>query len=61
MEHEDERRKLSKQARISADKYSAKYFAEQVLDVYKIAIGNSENNKNIFDKMKNVIKKGFHD
>lgn len=61
LENEDVRRRLSRQARISAEKYSAKYFADQVLDVYKIAIGNSEKDKNLLDKMKNVIKKGFHD
>lgn len=61
LENEEKRKKLSKQARISAEKYSAKYFAEQVLDVYRIAIGNSGSNKNFFDKMKNVVKKGFHE
>ena len=32
--------KLSKQARISAETHSSKYFAEQILDVYRIAIKN---------------------
>ena len=33
-------RKLSNQARISAETHSSKYFTEQILDVYKIAIKN---------------------
>ena len=33
---------LSKGARNSADKHSSKYFAERVLDVYKIAIKNKK-------------------
>ena len=32
--------KLSKQARISAETHSSRYFAEQILEVYKIAIKN---------------------
>lgn len=33
-------KRLSKQARISANQYSSKYYAERVLDVYEIAIKN---------------------
>lgn len=33
-------RKLSNQARISAETHSSKYFTDQILDVYKIAIKN---------------------
>ena len=33
-------KKLSNQARISAETHSSKYFADQILDVYKIAIKN---------------------
>lgn len=37
--------KLSSQARISAETHSSKYFAEQILDVYRIAIKNNKNKK----------------
>lgn len=33
--------KMSKQARISSEVHSSKYFAEKVLDVYKMAIGGT--------------------
>ena len=37
--------RLSSQARISAETHSSKYFAEQILDVYRIAIKNNKNKK----------------
>lgn len=45
--------KFSKQARINADTYSSKYFAERVLDVYRLAI-NGETSEE-----KNSVKNGF--
>ena len=52
------------QARINGEAHSSKYYAEKVLDVYSIALGGipgSDRPKRSFtDKMKNVIKKGFH-
>ena len=44
---------FSKQARINADTYSSKYFAERVLDVYRLAI-NGETSEE-----KNSVKNGF--
>ena len=38
-------KKLSQQARLSAETHSSKYFAEQILDVYKIAIKNKPKHK----------------
>lgn len=52
--------RISNQARISAEPYSAKYFAERVLDVYKEAIGPQEKN-GIIGKIKRVIKDGLHE
>ncbi len=50
-------KKLSSQARIQAETHSSKYFAEQILDVYKIAIKNKPKHKIPFiEKMHNVIK-----
>ena len=48
---------MSKQARITADSHSLKYYAEKILDVYRFAL-KEEKNDNIWDKIKNVIKKG---
>ena len=44
---------FSKQARINADTYSSKYFAERVLDVYRLVI-NGETSEE-----KNSVKNGF--
>lgn len=44
---------FSKQARINADTYSSKYFAERVLDVYRLAIGGETSEE------KNSVKNGF--
>lgn len=64
LENEDKRKYMAHQARITAEKHSSKYFAEQVLDVYKIATGDRplKNNKKTYwtilkDKVKSCIKK----
>lgn len=49
-------KELSRQARNSAEVHSSKYFAEHILDVYKIAIKNKlKNNKTLVDKIIGVI------
>ena len=50
-------KKLSKQAKISAETHSSKYFVNSILDVYKIAIENKGNKKNIIGKFKNIFSK----
>ena len=65
LKDEKERKKMGRQARISADEHSSKYFAERVLDVYRIAMGISNDEepplkKNFFQRLKDVVKKGFH-
>ena len=52
-------KQFGKQARINADAHSSKYFAERVLDVYKIAIGitNEKSNKSFLGKFKKVLGK----
>lgn len=57
---EPTRKRIEKQARISAEPYSAKYFAERVLDVYKVAIG-PQKKKGIFGRIKEVIKDGLYE
>ena len=43
-------------ARIAAETHSSKYFAEQILDVYKIAIKNRPKHKiPIIEKVHNLI------
>ena len=51
-----------RQARITADQHSSKYFAEQVLDVYNTALkGNPvPKDRTFLGKMKDVAKKGFY-
>lgn len=51
---------LKKQAHISSEAYSLKYFAEQVQDVYYKAIGNKPGNQKFFDKVVSIVKGGFH-
>lgn len=51
--------RLSKQARISADTHSSKYFINSILDVYKIAIKNKPKKISIpiVTKIKNLFSK----
>jgi len=49
-------KKMGNQARINAELHSSKYFAERVLDVYKIAIGiDKKNNKSFLSRLKKVV------
>ena len=49
-------KKLSSQARISAETHSSRYFAEQILEVYKIAIKNKPKLKiPIAEKIRKII------
>lgn len=50
---------MGKQARINAEKHSSKYFAERVLDVYKIAIGINDipNKSSFFNRLKKELGK----
>lgn len=64
MKNSDLKKSMSRQARISAEMHSSKYFAEQVLDVYKIALGDcyqeKKQERGIFGKMKKGVKRVFH-
>lgn len=52
------RQKLSSQARISAETHSSKYFAEQILDVYRIAIKTNSNKKHpVIEKIQKLFTK----
>ncbi len=48
--------KLSKQARINVDRYSSKYFAESVLQVYQYALDHKENRLGVFGKIVEKFK-----
>lgn len=54
LENREQLEKLGKQARISSETYSSKYFAERALDVYSLAI-KGKKKKSFFDKLKGVI------
>lgn len=49
-------KKLSKQARINVERYSSKYFAESVLNVYKYALEHKENRLGVFGKLVEKLK-----
>ena len=53
--------KMQRQARITADEHSLKYYAEKVLDVYRSAIEAKQNERKFIDKIKDVVKHGFDD
>ena len=59
--NKDELKRLGRQARIQAETYSSKYYAERVLEVYKRAIKEKqkENKYGIFSKMSNILKERF--
>lgn len=48
--------RLSNQARINSERFSAKYFAESVLDVYKYAIKNKKNHLGLIGKFVDKVK-----
>ncbi len=56
---------LSKQARITAESHSSKYFAEKVLDVYKTALGDryqqkiEKKQKSFIGRLKNNVRRSF--
>ena len=57
-----ELKRLSKQARLSADMHSSKYFVESILDVYKIAIKNKPQTIiPLVGKIKYILKKDDKD
>lgn len=57
-ENEKERKDFERQARIQAETYSSKYYGERVLEVYKRAIKEKEeeNRFGIFSKLYKIIK-----
>ena len=62
IEDTTKRERFSKQARITAEEHSTKYFADKVLAVYKKALGEEEQgerSKTFFGRLKNQIKRGF--
>ena len=58
----EKRKNMGNQGRINSETYSSKYFAERVLDVYKLALKDRtlKNNRTFFNRLKNTIKRGFH-
>lgn len=56
LKNKDELKVMSKQARITADSHSLKYYAEQILDVYNFAL-STKNEIKLINKIKNTLKK----
>ena len=48
---------LGNQARINSETYSSKYFAERVLDVYKLTQNKKRKSKKMKDKIMNLLEK----
>lgn len=59
--NKEKREMMSKQARINSETHSSKYFAERVLDVYKICLKGRKlkKNKTFFSRLKETVKKGL--
>ena len=59
---DNKRKNMGNQSRINAEAYSSKYFAERVLDVYKLALKGRplKKDKTFLSRLKNTVKKGFH-
>ena len=53
-------KRLSNQARVTSELHSAKYFAEKVLQVYKIAISNKSKDSKLTRTIKRVVRKVLH-
>lgn len=61
LKDKDELSKMEKQARITAESHSLKYYAKSVLDVYESAIRNQKKNKNFVEKITDIVKRGLDD
>lgn len=53
--------RMGTQGRINVEPFSSRYFAERVLDVYKIALKDKpqKEKKTFLSRLKNIIKNGF--
>lgn len=65
MNDPDKLKQMCKQARITADEHSSKYFADRVLAVYKMALGDRyknkiQNDQSFFGRLKDNLKRSFH-
>lgn len=63
MNDKDKCMKMGSQALVSSEAYSNKYYAERVLDVYKLALKGRDPGKKrgFFSKAKDIVKRGFHE
>lgn len=55
-ENQEMRKQIAEQARMNADRYSSKYFASSVLEVYKKAIDKKKKEQNLLKKIWNKIR-----
>ena len=62
IKNKEQRKNMGTQGRINAETYSSKYFAERVLNVYKLALKDRplKKDKSFFARLKNTVTRGFH-
>ena len=58
----NKRIKMGNQGRINAETYSSKYFAERVLNVYKLALKDRplKGKKTFISRLKSTVRRGLH-
>lgn len=61
MENKEKLEWMQKEARISAEPHSSKYFGQSVVQVYKAAIREVHPSKTFFGRLKNIVKRGFYE
>ena len=60
LQDKEKRETMGKQARINSETYSSKYFAERVINVYKLALKDKPKNKSFFARFKRTFEKGIY-
>lgn len=61
IDNKKKRENMGKQGRINSDKYSSKYFADRVLDVYKLALKDKPlKDKSFKSRLEDTVKRGFY-
>ena len=62
MNDEEKCKKIGVQALETSNTYSSRFYADRVLEVYRIALnGRNTGKRGFFKKAKDIIKRGFHD
>ena len=59
LQDKEKRETMGNQARINSETYSSKYFAERVLDVYRLALKDKPKSKSYFARIKKAFQNGI--